>query len=77
MRDGYLMSKRERSSEPIKLPGKAVHGTASSYNNYGCGCPECSDAWSAYMYDRVKKWREKKRKEKVEAEKSGVQIKNF
>ncbi len=71
------MAKTERSSEPISLPGKAVHGTASSYNNYGCGCIECSQAWSAYMYERVKKWRAKKRIEKAASAQGGVQIKNF
>lgn len=41
---------------------EVVHGRASSYNNHGCRCPECTDAWAVYMKPRIKKYRADKKK---------------
>lgn len=49
------------------------HGKPSTYNNHGCRCRNgefgpvgCTEAWAAYMRPRVKAYRERKRKEKLE-----------
>lgn len=42
---------------------EVVHGRASSYNNHHCRCQECRTAWAAYMAPRIKKHREKKKKQ--------------
>lgn len=28
-----------------------AHGTASTYNNHGCRCEPCKEAWSKYQWD--------------------------
>lgn len=38
------------------------HGEASSYNNHGCRCRECTTAWADYMRDRMRTYRANKRK---------------
>lgn len=43
---------------------EVVHGRASSYNNHGCRCDECTDAWRLYMQPRIKKYREDEKKKK-------------
>lgn len=42
-----------------------VHGRASSYNNQGCRCDECKEAWAKYMHPRLKKWRKDKKTTKA------------
>lgn len=43
--------------------GKPVHhGQASSYNNHGCRCDACTEAWAIYMKPRIKKYRQDKKK---------------
>ena len=37
-----------------------VHGRASSYTNYGCRCPECTDAQA----NRIQRYRERYRRER-------------
>lgn len=34
--------------------GKQVHGTANSYNNYGCRCDLCKAAQAAYMREKTR-----------------------
>ena len=41
-----------------------IHGRASSYNNHGCRCDDCTKAWSDYMRPRIKTYRDKKRRAK-------------
>jgi len=52
------MSKVEKTAggRPVK------HGTASSYNNHGCRCKDCTDAWAEYMRPRMNKYRADKKK---------------
>ena len=42
------------------------HGKPSTYNNHQCRCDECKAAWREYMRPRVKAYRARKRKEKLE-----------
>jgi len=58
-------------TEPITVDltpsGKSVvHGRASSYNNHGCRCDKCTEAWRDYMRPRIKNYRQGK-KRKVQA----------
>lgn len=46
------------------------HGSASSYNNHGCRCQECTTAWADYMRDRMRKYRANQKKNA----KKGVKI---
>ncbi len=56
------MSKGKRVDETPS--GKEViHGRPSSYNNHSCRCEECTKAWAAYMNPRIKKLRDKKKRE--------------
>jgi hypothetical protein len=48
-----------------------VHGRASSYNNQGCRCQDCKDAWAKYMHPRLKSWRATQKKKK----KAGTRVK--
>lgn len=38
------MSSSNQSSD-ASIP----HGTVDGYTNHGCHCPECAQAWAAYM----------------------------
>jgi len=38
------------------------HGAASSYNNHGCRCGDCTKAWAEYMRDRMRTYRANKKK---------------
>jgi hypothetical protein len=53
--------------------GKPITHGASAYNNHGCRCEVCTTAWAAYMRERVKAWR-KKKKEAKSTDSKGVRI---
>lgn len=46
------------------------HGKASTYNNHKCRCDACKKAWADYIREGgyVKRYQEKKRKEKLQKE---------
>lgn len=42
-----------KHSDRLKFPaGDRRHGAASTYQNYGCRCADCREAWRAYSAKR-------------------------
>jgi hypothetical protein len=45
----YVKAARERAMKRKRRPD---HGTVNRYNNFGCRCPECREAWRVYRLER-------------------------
>lgn len=66
------MVKERTKVDLTKAGNPVVHGKASSYNNHGCRCDECTTAWAVYMGE---KGYVKKHRNKIRSKKKGVSIK--
>ena len=66
------MVKERIRLEVTKAGNPVVHGRPGSYNNHGCRCDECTEAWRKYL---AEKGYVKTHRAKISKKRKGVSIK--